>query len=147
MLENNAILLERAIQIAREAHFNQRDKAGFPYLLHPLRIMLKMDSVKEMIIAVLHDVVEDSQWTLDDLRKEKFSEDIVSAVDSLTRRAGESYDNYIDRVKRNPLAIRVKLGDLEDNMNIRRLDRITEQHLEKLKQYHRAYAELRQQAF
>ena len=135
--------IERAIQIATEAHDGQKDKAGLPYLLHPLRIMMQMDSLEKMIIAALHDVVEDSQWTLEGLRREGFSETIVNAVDSLSRREGETYDAYIERVKLNPTAIPIKLGDLKDNADIMRLNWLTESDWERLNRYHRAYIQLK----
>lgn len=135
--------IERAIQIATEAHAGQKDKAGQPYLLHPLRIMMQMDSLEKMIIAALHDVVEDSQWTLEDLRQEGFSETVINAVDSLSRREGETYDAYIERVKLNLTAIPIKLGDLQDNADIMRLNRLTESDWERLNRYHRAYIQLK----
>lgn len=135
--------IERAIQIAAAAHEGQKDKAGQPYLLHPLRIMMRMDSLEKMIIAALHDVIEDSHWTLNDLRQEGFSEAIVSAVDSLSRREGENYDAYIERVKLNPTAIPIKLGDLEDNADMLRLKQLKESDWERLNRYHRAYIQLK----
>lgn len=135
--------IERAIQIAAKAHEGQKDRAGQPYLLHPLRIMMQMDTLEKMIIAALHDVVEDSQWTLDDLQQEGFSETVVDAVDALSKREGEGYDAYIERVKLNPTAIPIKLGDLQDNADIMRLNRLTENDWERLNRYHRAYIQLK----
>src|SRR5215217_9307971 len=112
--------IEDAIKLALEKHHGQTDKAGEPYILHPLRVMAQMQTEVEQIVAVLHDVVEDSDVTLDDLRRMGYSEEIVTAIDHLSRRDGESYDNFIQRIKPNPLALRVKLGDLRDNMDLRR---------------------------
>ena len=84
--------LERAIAIAAEAHAGQKDRAGAPYILHPIRLMIQMDSESAMMAAVLHDVVENSVWTLDDLRKEGFSNEVLNAVDSLTHRDKEGED-------------------------------------------------------
>ena len=134
--------LERAVQIAAGAHLGQRDKSGAPYLLHPLRMMLRMDSEPAMIAAILHDVVEDSEWTIDRLRAEGFSEDILRAVDCLTHREGESYETFVKRVKTDALARRVKLADLEDNMNLKRLSQVTPKDLARLEKYHRAWLSL-----
>ncbi|MBL7645122.1 MAG: HD domain-containing protein [Candidatus Hydrogenedentes bacterium] len=130
--------LERALVIAAEAHQGATDKGGAPYILHPLRLMHQMTTVDERIVALLHDVVEDSPWTLDALRAEGFSEEVVSAVDSLTRREGETYEDFIKRGAVNPLACRVKLADIEDNMDVRRLGEIGEKDLERLQRYQRA---------
>lgn len=134
--------LERAIMIAVQAHEGQRDKAGVPYILHPFRLMVQMSSEVAMIAAVLHDVVEDTDWTLARLRTEGFSEEVVRAVDALTRREGESYEEFVRRVGENPVARRVKLADLEDNMDVRRLSRLDEKDLERLKKYHQAWLKL-----
>lgn len=131
--------IERAVEIAARAHQGQRDKSGKPYLLHPLRLMLRMEDETEMIAAILHDVVEDSPWTLEQLRAEGFSEVALAAVDCLTHREDESYEVYVKRVKSNPIARRVKLADLEDNMNLRRLHKVTNSDLARLEKYHRAW--------
>ena len=137
--------VERAVQIAAQAHQGQRDKAGAPYLLHPLRLMMRMGSEAAMMAAVLHDVVEDSEWTLDQLRAEGFSEEVLQAVECLTHRLGESYDEFVARVQTNAIARQVKLADLEDNMNIRRLAEITPKDLARLERYHRAWRTLTEQ--
>lgn len=130
--------LEKAIGIAAEAHTGQRDKAGAPYILHPLRMMLRMQTDEERIVAVLHDVVEDSDWTLDGLRAEGFSDAVVEAVDALTRQEGESYEAFVVRAGQLSLARRVKLADLEDNMDTTRLGAITEVDEARLARYERA---------
>lgn len=132
-------LLERAIAIAVEVHRGQQDKAGTPYILHPLRLMLLMKKPPEQMAAVLHDVVEDSEWTLDRLRQEGFSYEVVAAVDALTRREGEPYDAFVRRAAQNPIARRVKLADIEDNLDIRRLGPISEKDVERLKRYQTAW--------
>ena len=119
-------LLEKAILLAVKAHQGQVDKAGAPYILHPLRVMLKLNSETEMITGILHDVIEDTNWTLENLRQERFPEEIIEALDCLTRREGEDYQDFIKRVAGNPLARNVKLADLEDNLNILRFETITE---------------------
>jgi (p)ppGpp synthase/HD superfamily hydrolase len=130
--------LERAIAIALEAHAGQRDKAGDPYILHPLRVMLGVTTSDERVVAVLHDVVEDSTWTLDDLREEGFIEEIVQAVDALSHREGESYDDFVRRSGACPLARRVKFADLEDNMNLSRICGPTEGDHTRVERYRRA---------
>jgi len=118
------------------------DRAGQPYILHPLRVMCRMQTPAEKMVAIWHDVVEDTDWTLDALRKRGFPEEIVQAVDCLTKREGEPYQALIDRAKQNPLARRVKLGDLEDNMDVRRNANLTEKDLERLNKYRNAWEEL-----
>ena len=132
--------LERAIAIAAEAHAGQKDRAGARYILHPIRLMIQMDSEDAMMAAVLHDVVENSVWTLDDLRKEGFSNEVLNAVDSLTHRdkEGEDYWDYIQRAKSDPIAIKVKLADLEDNLNPDRLNEITEKDEKRFDRYRKA---------
>ena len=132
--------LERAITIAAEAHAGQKDRAGAPYILHPIRLMIQMDSEDAMMAAVLHDVVENSVWTLDDLRKEGFSNEVLNAVDSLTHRdkEGEDYWDYIQRAKSDPIAIKVKLADLEDNLNPDRLNEVTEKDEKRFDRYRKA---------
>ena len=132
--------LERAIAIAAEAHAGQKDRAGAPYILHPIRLMIQMDSENAMMAAVLHDVVENSVWTLDDLRKEEFSNEVLNAVDSLTHRdkEGEDYWDYIQRAKSDPIAIKVKLADLEDNLNPDRLNEVTEKDEKRFDRYRKA---------
>jgi len=134
------LTLERAIAIAAEAHADQKDRAGAPYILHPIRLMIQMDSENAMMAAVLHDVVENSVWTLDDLRKEGFSNEVLNAVDSLTHRdkEGEDYWDYIQRAKSDPIAIKVKLADLEDNLNPDRLNEITEKDEKRFDRYRKA---------
>ena len=136
---NKTATVEDAISIAAHAHKGQKDKAGAPYLLHPLRMMLRMDSEAAMMAAVLHDVVEDTDWTLGRLREEGFSDEVLEAVDCLTHREGESYQEFVERVRTNPIARQVKIADLEDNMNIRRINQLGTKDLERLEKYHRAW--------
>jgi (p)ppGpp synthase/HD superfamily hydrolase len=134
--------IEEAIRIAVEAHRGQKDRAGAPYILHPLRMMFRMQTDAERMAAVLHDVVEDTGWTLDDLRAQGFAAEVVEAVDHLTRREGESYDEFVERAARHPVARRVKIADLEDNMDVRRTGEVTQQDTERLTRYHRAWRRL-----
>ena len=134
--------IEDAISIAAQAHKGQKDKAGDPYLLHPLRMMLRMNSEGAMMAAVLHDVVEDTGWTLEQLREEGFPDEVLEAVDCLTHRSGESYQEFVERVQTNPIARQVKIADLEDNMNIRRISQLGTKDLERLEKYHKAWCML-----
>ena len=103
-------MLDKAINIAAKAHQGQADKGGNPYILHPLRVMFSRKTEIERICAVLHDVIEDTDITLVDLRNEGFSEEVIAAIDALTKRNGESYDDFIQRVIKNKIAARVKLN-------------------------------------
>lgn len=139
--------LAKAIAIAAQAHQAQLDKAGAPYILHPLRMMLRMSSETEMTAAILHDVVEDTAWTLDQLRQAGFSAEVVQAVECLTHRDQETYEEFIARVRTNAIARKVKLADLEDNMDMRRLSTVTEKDTQRLHKYHRAWIALRQVSY
>ncbi len=135
--------LERAIAIAATAHEGQKDKAGRTYILHPLRVMMKMETDTEMTVAVLHDVVEDCGVTLDELRARGFSEEVLRAIDDVSRRKGESYGKFIDRSLRNPLARKVKIADLEDNMDLKRIRDFRWKDGARLQQYHEAWVKLK----
>jgi len=134
--------LEEAIILAANAHRGQKDKAGAPYILHPLRLMMQMKSETERIAAVLHDLIEDTACSLEELSKAGYSQEILDALDCLTRRHDETYSAFIDRVKENPLAVKVKLADLEDNLNIKRLKTIAEKDLLRLNRYLKAWQSL-----
>lgn len=112
--------LEKAIELAARAHAGQRDKSGSAYVLHPLRMMMRQQSEDAMIVAVLHDTVEDTDLTMDDLRKAGFSEHVLEAVRLVTRDEKDSYADFVAKCAAHPLARAVKLADLEDNS---RLDR------------------------
>ena len=135
--------LERALEIAAEAHRGQLDKAGEPYLLHPIRVMLRVEGEAERLVALLHDVVEDSpDWTLDRLRAEGFAGPIVEAVDRLTKRAGEPYESLIERAAGDAIARRVKLADLEDNMSLTRIIDPGARDRKRIERYRRAHLRL-----
>jgi len=136
--------LDRAIEIAAGAHAGQTDRAGKAYILHPLRIMFNMKSKAAQIAAVLHDVVEDTDWTIERLKDEGFDEAVIEAVTLLTHDDGSEYASYIERLKTSPTAVEVKMGDLQDNMNLFRLDRIKDKDLVRIQKYHNAYSELLQ---
>ena len=136
--------LERAIEIAREAHRGQRDKAGNDYIDHPMRVMEMGRTVEEKIVGVLHDVVEDAaEWSFERLEAEGFAPEIIEALRCVTKRSEEEpYDKFIARVKTNKLAVAVKLNDLTDNMDIRRLPYISDKDVKRLKKYLKAYKQL-----
>jgi (p)ppGpp synthase/HD superfamily hydrolase len=132
--------LERAIAIAAQAHAGITDKAGAPYILHPLRVMLGVQDAAARIAAVLQDVVEDSTWTLDQLRAEGFAPYVVAAVDALTKRKGESYEDFVRRAGRHPIAHRVKLADIADNMDLSRIANPTDEDHARMAKYRGARA-------
>lgn len=134
--------LEKAIALAVEAHAGQVDKMGRPYILHPLHLMLQMETEEEMMTAVLHDVIEDTAVTLEELKGMGFPDTVLAAVALLTHDAATSYDTYIAAIKPNPLARRVKLADLAHNMDIRRLPQLSRRDWRRLKKYYRAWETL-----
>jgi guanosine-3',5'-bis(diphosphate) 3'-pyrophosphohydrolase len=134
--------LERAIAIAAEAHAGQVDKAGAPYILHPLRVMHRVHSAAERIVAVLHDLVEDTPWTLEALEAEGFAPEVLAAVDALTRRDGERYEAFVARAGADPVGRAVKLADLAENMDLTRLATPTARDVERMERYRRAVAQL-----
>ena len=136
-------VLEDAILLAVGAHRGQVDKGGHPYVLHPLRVMLRMDSEMERMVAALHDLIEDTSYTSEDLVRLGYPEVVVRAVECLTRRASEIYEQFITRVKQDPLARRVKIADLEDNLDLGRMSRPSERDLERAEKYRRALVDLR----
>ena len=131
-------MLDKAILIATKSHQGQIDKAGQPYILHPLRVMFSRKNETERICAMLHDVIEDTDITLDCLRSEGFSEEILIALDALTRRESETYDEFIDRIINNNIASHVKLADLCDNMDILRIKNPTKKDYERIEKYRKA---------
>jgi (p)ppGpp synthase/HD superfamily hydrolase len=135
--------LEDAISLAAEAHRGQKDKAKAPYILHPLRIMLRMETETERIVAVLHDVLEDSKVTVRNLQKAGYSKEIIEALTYLTKAKEEEYEQFIERVKENTLAVKIKIADLEDNLNFERIKEPDEEDLRRYEKYRRALATLR----
>lgn len=135
--------LEKAIEIATEAHQGQFDKAGRDYIGHPLRVMEMGNTEEEKIVGVLHDVIEDTDWTFEKLAEEGFSDEVIAALRCVTKISeNENYDDFIDRVKKNPLAVAVKINDLTDNMDIRRLPYLSDKDVKRLKKYLKAYKRL-----
>ena len=129
--------IEKALIIAANAHTGQIQRNGEPYSLHPLRIMLQMETIPEKIAAILHDVIEDSDITLEMLQKEGFSDDVLKTVDLLTHYEKDSYEEYIERLKSFPMARHIKIADLNDNMKIQRLKKVGEKDFQRLEKYHK----------
>lgn len=134
--------IERAIEIAVSAHKGQVDKGDNPYVFHPLRVMMSLETIEEKIVGVLHDVVEDSDWTFEDLKSEGFSEEIIDALRSVTKNEPErgtdtGYYRFIQRAKSNAIGRRVKIADLKDNMDLTRIpsEQLDEQTFARLKKY------------
>ena len=130
--------IEKAIKLALRIHSGQIDKAGAPYILHPLRVMLSMVNDTERQVAVLHDVMEDGEITPEILRAEGFSDEVCSAVALLTKMPGDSYEEYLNRLEGNPIARSVKIADLKDNMNPDRIKEPTQTDIERMEKYRKA---------
>ena len=140
---NTMSTLPRAIEIATEAHKGQFDKAGNEYIGHPLRVMEMGRTEEEKIVGVLHDLVEDTDWTFEMLEAEGFAPEIIAALKCVTKLSeNENYDSFIERVRKNPLATAVKINDLTDNMDIRRLPYLSDKDVKRLKKYLKAYKKL-----
>ena len=136
--------LNRAIEIATKAHEGATDKYKAPYINHVTRVMNMGETDNEKIVGVLHDVIEDTHWTFEDLEKEGFSNEVIDALKYITKTSeDEDYAEFITRVKINPLAVKVKLNDLTDNLDIKRMPVVLESDLKRLNKYLRAYNELR----
>ncbi|AZG71549.1 GTP pyrophosphokinase [Shewanella livingstonensis] len=135
-------IIEKSLEIALKAYSGKQDKAGKTYILHPLRVMAKMDTEYEMAVALLHDVIEDSDYTADDLLTQGIPPDVVNAVQLLSKVAGETYDQFIGRIIDNPIAIKVKMADIEDNINILRLEVVEVKDLQRVAKYHAAWKRL-----
>lgn len=128
-------MLIKAFCLALKAHKGQRDKGGKPYILHPVFVSLHVKGTKRKQVALLHDVVEDTPVTLEMLAERGFSDDVIKAVDSITKRKGEPYLDYIERVKGNSIACDVKIADLKHNSNLKRLKVVTEKDIKRSKKY------------
>ncbi|RRD78463.1 phosphohydrolase [Tannerella forsythia] len=135
--------IEKAIEIAVAAHKGQKDKSGAEYILHPLRVMERGKSEIEKICGVLHDVVEDSEWTFEMLKNEGFSDEVIAVLRCVTKESEkEDYDVFINRIAQNPIAVEVKINDLLDNMDITRLKELNEQDVKRLNKYLKAFWKL-----
>ncbi len=136
-------LLEQALDLAARCHRGQRDKGGFPYLLHVVEVVRGCRGNPEaMVVAALHDCVEDGGMSLEALAREGFPAWVLAAVDALTRREGEAWEVYLERVKEDRLARRVKRADLESNLDVRRLAEVDARSAMRLERYRRAWEDL-----
>lgn len=135
----NNTLLKKALDIATNAHKEQTDKAGKPYILHPIRVSERCNTAEERIVALLHDIIEETEITSSDLLSKGFPKQIVDAILSVTKQENENYDDFIKRCSANPIGKAVKIHDLEDNMDITRLKELTETDLQRLNKYLKAY--------
>jgi (p)ppGpp synthase/HD superfamily hydrolase len=136
-------MLAKAIKIAAAAHATQKDKNGEPYILHLMRVCLRGKNEHEKICGILHDLVEDTDWTFEKLAKEGFSAEVIAALKCVTKTSEqENYEDFIERVKKNKLATSVKINDLEDNLDARRMLQLTEKDIPRFNKYLKAYHEL-----
>jgi GTP pyrophosphokinase len=133
--------IEKAMQVALNAHKSQTDKAGEAYIKHPIRVMRDVENEEEKVVALLHDVVEDSTVSFEDLER-RFSDRIVDAVRAMTKKDDESYSEFIERAKENEISREVKKADIRDNLDLSRLDEVTEEDLQRAKNYHKSLEEL-----
>ena len=129
---------EKAYEIAKRAHLGQVDKAGEDYIKHPQKVASFVKSDEEKVVAYLHDVIEDTELTLEDLHEYEFSKEVIEAVDIITKKKGEDYQSYLNSVKKNKLARAVKLADLRHNSDLTRLTKVTEKDIERKEKYQKA---------
>lgn len=138
-------LIETSLQIALRAYSGRTDKAGREYILHPIRVMAKMDTDFERSAALLHDVIEDSDITAEGLLAQGIPAEVVEAVQYLTRKEGEDYMEFVARAKTNKLATKVKRADIEDNIDVLRLASLDEHDLARVRKYHEAWRLLQEE--
>ena len=131
-------MVKRAQSLAAKVHASQKDKGGNPYMNHIEEVAARMKSVEAKTVAYLHDVLEDTATTEDDLKKEGFPTEIIEAVKTLTKDEDETYEEFIKRVGKNPLATKVKLSDLANNMDISRIPNPSEKDHERIEKYRKA---------
>ena len=129
---------EKAYEIAKRAHLGQVDKAGEDYIKHPEKVASFVETDEEKAVAYLHDVIEDTELTLEDLHEYEFSKEVIEAVDIITKKKGEDYRNYLNSVKKNKLARAVKLADLRHNSDLTRLAKVTEKDIKRKEKYQKA---------
>ena len=135
--------LERAIQIAAEAHAGVKDKGGKAYILHPISVMMRCETDEEKIVAILHDVVEDTDWTFEALREEGFTETIIEALKTVTKHSeDEDYDEFIQRSLKNEIGRKVKIADLRENLDVTRIGQLTDKDIARINKYKRALSVL-----
>lgn len=135
---------EDALALAAQAHKGQYDLAGAPYICHPMRVALAQSDERARIVAILHDVIEDTAVTYQDLSAAGFDDEIIGAVEALTKRSGEKRIDAAARAKANPLALQVKLADVADNMNLARISNPTAEDYARLREYEQVLAYLKE---
>lgn len=128
-------MTKKALKLCFEAHKEQIDKSGMPYVFHPFHLAEQMQDEESTIVALLHDVIEDTDYTLDDLRKMGFCDSILAAIHLMTHEAGVPYMDYVKKIKANPIAKTVKLADLRHNSDMTRLEVITPRDQERVEKY------------
>ena len=131
-------LIAKALEIALEAHKTQKDKGGTPYILHPLTVASKQETEIGIVVALLHDVVEDSAYTIEDLRAAGFPSEVCDAINLLTHKQGEDYFSYIHKIKTNEIAKSVKIQDLRHNSDTTRLSTVTVKDAKRVEKYQKA---------
>ena len=132
-------LIEKSLHIALQAYAGKTDKAGREYIHHPLRVMAKMKTDLEMSVALLHDVIEDSDLTAEQLLAEGIPAEVIEAIQCLSRNENEDYQDFVGRTKKNELAAKIKIADIEDNIDVLRLASLNETDLTRIKKYHSAW--------
>jgi len=133
-------MTKKALKLCFEAHKDQFDKSGIPYVFHPFHLAEQMTDEKTIIVALLHDVVEDTDLTLADLMQMGFSTEVTEAIGLMTHPEGVDYMDYVARIKDNPIARQVKLADLKHNSDLSRLDTVDEKALARVEKYKKAIA-------
>ena len=138
-------MLDRAIAITATAFEGKLDKGCAPYILHCLTVMygVREHGSKSMQAAVMHDLIEDTKWTLEDLKKEGFDEEVILIVERLTHLSTDSYDSYLDKIAVCPKSRAIKMKDLDHNSQIHRMKGLRDKDFERLAKYHRAYSFLK----
>lgn len=132
-------MTKKAIKLMFEKHKDQVDKSGMPYVFHPFHLAEQMDDEETTITALLHDIVEDTDTTFDDLRKLGFSDNVINALKLMTHDKNIDYFEYVKNISKNPIARKVKIKDLEHNMDTSRLDEVTDKDLERVKKYKKCH--------
>ena len=135
--------IERAIQIAVDAHAGVKDKGGKAYILHPISVMMRCETDEEKTVAILHDVVEDTDWTFEALQEEGFSEKIIEALKTVTKHSDdEDYDEFVQRSLKNEIGRKVKIADLRENLDVTRIGELTDKDIKRINKYKRALSVL-----
>lgn len=131
-------LTKKALKISFNAHKNQVDKSGMPYVFHPFHLAEQMDDEYSVCVALLHDVVEDTNITIEELIIEGFPKEVINAIELMTHSDSVPYLDYVKIIKNNPIARKVKLADLMHNSDLSRLDKIDDKVLERVAKYKKA---------